>query len=79
MSVKTPNYVITDDHKVGWSMDAITIPKGTFVKPIAAVSLPGHLKEGVEWATYKDKLEYYTYAYSSYGIHVYPWRIITEI
>lgn len=79
MSVKTANYVTSEDHKVGWTMDAITIPKGTFVKPIDVVYIPAHLKEGNEWATYKDKLEYYTYAYSSYGIHIYPRRIIVEI
>jgi len=77
--MKVDNYVTIEEFHVGNGMDAILIPKGTHVKPIDARWLPEHIKQGSVWATIKDKLDYWTYTYSSYGIHPIPKKFIAVI
>ncbi len=53
MSGRTPNYRLKYDHvyRVGtsWSSQSITLPKGTWVRPIETPYVPKHILEDERW------------------------------
>lgn len=65
--MKTPDYVIMEDalFNFGWH-DTLTIPKGTFARPIQYHYLPKHVQEDHRFKGYS--LERFVFCYTIYGV-----------
>lgn len=66
MGKLVPDYITTEDIKVGdWAHSSV-LPSGTFVKPIEAHNLPRHIKTSDAFKYFKPLTQ--VYVYCSYGI-----------
>lgn len=68
--MKTPNFVLTEEHNCATSGDSRMLPAGAFIRPIELIYLPRHITEA-------DRHRYYSpqsdiYAYTRYGIICIP-------
>lgn len=78
MSVKVANHALTEDYDLEargkYGLQKITLPKGSFVKPIYYGYLPKHVIDAHPY--FNDKLDIFVYSY--YGIVVVPKKIVSE-
>jgi len=69
MGIRVAEFITDEDCSVlkNDMWEKMTIPKGTFVKPIEVCYLPKHIKDGrlFKLVDFNDEV----YVYSSYGIH----------
>ena len=73
----TPNFIITDDYTYFVSInDSITLPKGTFVRPIEREYLPDHIVDDRPDVLLESKMKY---CYTPRGIIALPKRIIKQV
>jgi hypothetical protein len=76
MSVKVPEFVLSEDHRITTSiLDIKIIPAGSFVKPIQYCYLPQHIKDANKWHDPTKQI----FCYTSEGIISIPLNIIREI
>lgn len=54
----------------------ITLPAGTFVKPIEPYYLPDHIKNSDDYASFSPKTQVYVYCH--YGIVAIPRRVLRK-
>ena len=77
MAIKTPNYALTEAHYIPMgSLDAKTLPAGSFVRPIETRYVPAHVLESKLGKTFDEKLE--IMCYTRFGIVPIPKNIIRE-
>ena len=77
MTVKTSNYVTTEDYTFHRSVTSVSVlPAGSFVRPIKEDCVPSHVYEYLKIVTVNSKL--HTFAYTRYGILLLPISIIRE-
>ena len=65
MGKLVPDYITIQEIKCGDWSSSVTIPVGTFVKPIEAWNLPRHIKVSDDFKRYNK--ETHIYVYCSYG------------
>lgn len=75
--MKVPEYVLSEDHRIVMPIghEDITIPAGTFVKPIDKYYVPAHIRNerpGIYIAPWE------VFCYSRYGIYPIPKSKIRE-
>lgn len=75
-SVKTPNYILKEEHNLGasWNQDKV-LPAGAFIKPIHKTYVPLHILEawfGVNYDTHD-------FCYTRLGIVPIPKYKIREV
>lgn len=79
--MKTPNYVLKEEHKYpsakGSMHDLKVLPIGSFVRPIEPQYVPKHVIDDERWRWFAPKVE--VFAYTSQGIIVIPRNIIREV
>jgi len=79
MSVKTPNYCLTEDftyYPNGWGGEGRTLPAGAWVKPIQLDYVPKHVKEDERWKDFNKDKE--VFVYCRFGIIALPKHIVVE-
>lgn len=78
MSVRVATYMLNESFpfESPTTKQTITLPPGTFVKPIEDVYLPKHVKESLDYK-YHDPKEV-VFCYCSLGIIPIPKKIIVE-
>jgi len=76
--MKTPDYVLSVNFKkLDSNWDSVTIPAGTFVRPISECYVPKHVKENhmnMQMRTPDD-----VYCYTPMGIILIPLAIIRRV
>ncbi len=80
MMVRTPNYRLTEElsiqsRKGGYS-DPVTLPAGTFVRPIHIDYVPKHVINDKRWEYFNPNTD--VFAYTSIGIVMIPKNIMRE-
>lgn len=70
MSLKTANYLTIEAVEIhrGYGSESITIPQGTFVKPIEFCYVPKHVRDDMFNHNVYNK-DTHIYCYSSYGMY----------
>lgn len=77
MSVKTPNYILSEDVSIDRSIyDDKTLKAGTFVRPIEVQYVPKHVLENPRYAFVDQEKE--VFCYTRYGIVPIPRKYIRE-
>lgn len=69
MPVKTENYMLPDAVSViNHRGEKITLPAGSYVKPVSPQYVPKHITENSQWAFFNSTLE--TFVYCRFGFVV---------
>lgn len=79
MSVKTPNYFLTEQYthyNNGYGGEGKTLPQGASVRPIELQYVPSHVKEAKCNSGFDPRVQ--TYAYCRFGVIAIPKNIIQE-
>lgn len=79
MSIRTPNYVLTEAINVSSSdgRQAKELPAGSFVRPIQPCYVPKHITEGAVGRYFNEKNE--VYVYTRYGIVTIPKSYLRQV
>lgn len=67
---RAPDYRLREEHKITQGTDVITLPQGTWVRPVEWKYVPKHLMEhyNFKWANQTTEVACYT----RFGFHVIP-------
>jgi hypothetical protein len=76
MSVKTPNYMLTEEVRFINYGETKTIPKGAFVRPIELKYVPKHVLDSPNNRFFNSATE--VFAFTRYGIVAIPKSSIRE-
>ncbi len=78
MSVRTPNYALTEEHSVFRKnrTDPIVLPAGSFVRPLELCYVPKHVLEDPQWRYFDKEIE--VFVFTKFGIVAVPKRLVKE-
>ena len=77
MSIKIPNYITNTDVRITINItESVTVPAGTWVKPVEYYYVPKHIKDIPWWKHLNTEERVFTY--SHYGFLPIPRKHISE-